>query len=206
MHRTRRLTLFFLFKSHHDYSNLVSRVESFGSPKRGGEGEEGPLSRFSSTREFSSRYGEINSASPLIAPYPPRNTASRDSPLNRDPITLAMPSAGRIFTRLKGYRSACIYIHILLLFSSFIFLFLADRLPCHHRFHYLERKEGRKEEQRFPSRVRTMNRITRFDTWYIRMFPLYLPRHSSLPLFCPRVTGPSRIGIAKTPTRPIDNP
>ena len=145
MHRTRRLTLFFLFKSHHDYSNLVPRVESFGSPKRGGEGEEGPLSRFSSTREFSSRYGEINSASPLIAPYPPRNTASRDSPLNRDPITLPMPSAGRIFTRLKGYRSACIYIHILLLFSSFIFLFLADRLPCHHRFHYLERKEGRKE-------------------------------------------------------------
>lgn len=190
MHRTRRLTLFFLFKSHHDYSNLVPRVESFGSPKRGEEG--GPLSRFSSTREFSSRYGEINSASPLIAPYPPRNTASRDSPLNRDPITLAMPSAGRIFTRLKGYRSACIYIYIYTHSSSFIFLFLADRLPCHHRFHYLERKEGRKEEQRFPSRVRTMNRITRFDTWYIRMFPLYLPRHSSLPLFCPRVTGSNR--------------
>lgn len=99
-----------------------------------------------------------------------------------------------------------VYIYIYTHSSSFIFLFLADRLPCHHRFHYLERKEGRKEEQRFPSRVRTMNRITRFDTWYIRMFPLYLPRHSSLPLFCPRVTGPSRIGIAKTPTRPIDNP
>lgn len=206
MHRTRRLTLFFLFKSHHDYSNLVSRVESFGSPKRGGEGEEGPLSRFSSTREFSSRYGEINSASPLIAPYPPRNTASRDSPLNRDPITLAMPSAGRIFTRLKGYRSACIYIYIhILLLSFFFFSPIAYRVTTVSIISN-ERKEGRKEEQRFPSRVRTMNRITRFDTWYIRMFPLYLPRHSSLPLFCPRVTGPSRIGIAKTPTRPIDNP
>ena len=85
-----------------------------------------------------------------------------------------------------------VYIYIYTHSSSFIFLFLADRLPCHHRFHYLERKEGRKEEQRFPSRVRTMNRITRFDTWYIRMFPLYLPRHSSLPLFCPRVTGSNR--------------
>lgn len=190
MHRTRRLTLFFLFKSHHDYSNLVPRVESFGSPKRGEEG--GPLSRFSSTREFSSRYGKINSASPLIAPYPPRNTASRDSPLNRDPITLAMPSAGRIFTRLKGYRSACIYIYIHILLLSFFFF-----SPIGYRVTTVSiisngRKKGRKEEQRFPSRVRTMNRITRFDTWYIRMFPLYLPRHSSLPLFCPRVTGSNR--------------
>lgn len=97
-----------------------------------------------------------------------------------------------------------IYIHILLL--SFFFF-----SPIGYRVTTVSiisngRKKGRKEEQRFPSRVRTMNRITRFDTWYIRMFPLYLPRHSSLPLFCPRVTGPSRIGIAKTPTRPIDNP
>lgn len=146
MHRTRRLTLFFLFKSHHDYSNLVSRVESFGSPKRGGEGEEGPLSRFSSTREFSSRYGEINSASPLIAPYPPRNTASRDSPLNRDPITLAMPSAGRIFTRLKGYRSACIYIYI---YTFFFFHFsFSRRSPTVSPPFPLSRTEGRKEGRR----------------------------------------------------------
>lgn len=69
MHRTRRLTLFFLFKSHRDYSNLVPRVESFGSPRN-----EEPLSLFPrpSTREFSSRYGEINSASPLIVPYRPQ--------------------------------------------------------------------------------------------------------------------------------------
>ena len=147
MHRTRRLTLFFLFKSHHDYSNLVPRVESFGSPKRE-EGEEGPLSRFSSTREFSSRYGEINSASPLIAPYPPRNTASRDSPLNRDPITLAMPSAGRIFTRLKGYRSACIYIYIhILLLSFFFFSPIAYRVTTVSIISN-ERKEGRKEGRR----------------------------------------------------------
>lgn len=143
MHRTRRLTLFFLFKSHHDYSNLVPRVESFGSPKRGGEGEEGPLSRFSSTREFSSRYGEINSASPLIAPYPPRNTASRDSPLNRDPITLAMPSAGRIFTRLKGYRSACIYIYI---YTFFFFHFSFSRRSATVSPPFpLSRTKGRKE-------------------------------------------------------------
>lgn len=143
MHRTRRLTLFFLFKSHHDYSNLVPRVESFGLPKRGAS----LLSTLHPRILLSLRRNQfgISVNRPLS---PKEHSVSRFTVKSRSDY-IADAGAGRIFTRLKGY----IYIS----FSPFT--------GRHHCCHYPERKEGG-----FPSRVCTMNRITRFDTCSVHTF------------------------------------
>lgn len=140
MHRTRRLTLFFLFKSHRDYSNLVPRVESFGSPRN-----EEPLSLPSTLHPrilLSLRRNQfgISVNRPLSSP---RNTASRDSPLNRDPITLPMRDEF-----LHGWKD----IYSLLLFLPFRRSY-ATRRHC-----YLERKEGGGAKIPIISRI---NRIMR---------------------------------------------
>lgn len=149
MHRTRRLTLFFLFKSHHDYSNLVPRVESFGLPKRGVS----LLSTLHPRILLSLRRNQfgISVNRPLS---PKEHSVSRFTVKSRSDY-IADAGAGRIFTRLKGY----IYIYILFSF---------------HRSYYVTTVaiilNERKEEQRFPSRVCTMNRITRFDTCSVYAF------------------------------------
>lgn len=147
MHRTRRLTLFFLFKSHHDYSNLVPRVESFGLPKRGAS----LLSTLHPRILLSLRRNQfgISVNRPLS---PKEHSVSRFTVKSRSDY-IADAGAGRIFTRLKGY--------IYILFSF-------------HRSYYVTTVaiilNERKEEQRFPSRVCTMNRITRFDTCSVYAF------------------------------------
>lgn len=148
MHRTRRLTLFFLFKSHHDYSNLVPRVESFGLPKRGAS----LLSTLHPRILLSLRRNQfgISVNRPLS---PKEHSVSRFTVKSRSDY-IADAGAGRIFTRLKGY----IYIYPFL---------LSPVVLRHHCCHYPERKEG---GAKIPISRMHDERITRFDTCSVYTF------------------------------------
>lgn len=168
MHRTRRLTLFFLFKSHHDYSNLVPRVESFGLPKRGAS----LLSTLHPRILLSLRRNQfgISVNRPLS---PKEHSVSRFTVKSRSDY-IADAGAGRIFTRLKGY----IYIS----FSPFT--------GRHHCCHYPERKEGgAKIPILAPMHDEPYYALRYLFRTYIRMF--------IFPLFCPRTTASKKRMVSR---------
>lgn len=170
MHRTRRLTLFFLFKSHHDYSNLVPRVESFGLPKRGAS----LLSTLHPRILLSLRRNQfgISVNRPLS---PKEHSVSRFTVKSRSDY-IADAGAGRIFTRLKGY----IYMYPFL---------LSPVVLRHHCCHYPERKEG---GAKIP-----ISRMHDEPYYALRYLFRTCIRMFIFPLFCPRATASKKRMVSR---------